>query len=198
MLNPGCDFDLDPVLSVRANKSAIERRAKTHLGRRTVKKEWQIAWLAHAVQVIDLTTLAGDDTPGTVRRLAAKAHSPVRLDILEAHGMPSDLHCAAVCVYHNLLPVAVEALKDSSVQICAVSTGFPAGQIPHDQKLAQIRESVAAGAHEIDIVVSRRLVLDGRWEDLYREVRDFREACGEEVHLKAILATGELATLGAD
>ena len=195
MLNPGCDLDLDWVLSTRTNRSAIERRAATLGGRRTVKKEWQIAWLAHAVQVIDLTTLAGDDTPGTVRRLAAKAVSPVRRDVLAAHGLPLELHCGAVCVYHNLIPVAVDACLDSKVNVCAVSTGFPAGQIPHEQKLEQIRASVAAGAVEIDIVVSRPLVLEGRFEELYREVRDFREACGEGVHLKSILATGELATL---
>ncbi len=195
MLNPGCDLDLDWVLSARANRSAIERRAAALSGRRTVKKEWQVAWLARAVQVIDLTTLAGDDTAGTVRRLAAKACSPVRRDILEAHGLPLDLHCGAVCVYHNLVAVAVEATGKSGVNVCAVSTGFPAGQIPHEQKLEQIHASVAAGAVEIDIVVSRALVLEGRWEQLYNEVRDFRAACGDAVHLKSILATGELATL---
>jgi deoxyribose-phosphate aldolase len=195
LLNPGCDLDLDWVLSARVNRSATERRAATSTGRRTVKKAWQIGWLAHAISVIDLTTLAGDDTTGTVRRLAAKAMRPLRLDILEAHGLPLDLHCAAVCVYHNLVPIAVEAVGEAPVSICAVSTGFPAGQIPHDQKLEQIRASVTAGAQEIDIVVSRPHVLNGDWERLYAEVRDFREACGPEVHLKSILATGELATL---
>jgi len=195
LLNPPTDLDLDWVLSARVNRSAVERRAATLSGRRTVKKEWQVAWLAHAVSVIDLTTLAGDDTPGTVRRLAAKARHPVRADILAAHGLPADLHCAAVCVYHNLVATAVEACAGSPVRVCAVSTGFPAGQIPHAQKLEEIALSVAAGAEEIDIVISRALALEARWEDLYAEVRDYRAACGEGVHLKSILATGELGTL---
>ena len=195
MLNPGCDLDLDWVLSARANRSAIERRAATLTGRRTVKKDWQVGWLAHAVTCIDLTTLAGDDTPGTVRRLASKACSPVRESILKAHSLPLDLHCGAVCVYHNLVPVAVESCTNKGVNVCAVSTGFPAGQIPHALKLEQIEASVNAGAQEIDIVVSRPLVLEGRWTELYEEVRDFRAACGDQVHLKSILATGELATL---
>lgn len=195
MLNPGQDLDLDWVLSARANRSAVERRAATLVTRRTVKKDWQIGWLAHAVRCIDLTTLAGDDTPGTVRRLAGKARHPVRTDILRAHGLPEDLHCAAVCVYHNLVPTAVRACEGSPVIVCAVSTGFPAGQIPHDQKLEQIDASIEAGAREIDIVVSRALVLEGRWEELYREVRDYRDACGDRAHLKSILATGELASL---
>ncbi len=195
MLNPGCELDLDWVLSTRTNRSAIERRAVSLTGRRTVKKTWQVGWHAHAVTCLDLTTLAGDDTPGTVRRLAAKARHPVRDEILAAHGLPEDLHCAAVCIYHNQVPVAAASCAGSPVRVCAVSTGFPAGQIPHDQKLEQIRASVAAGADEVDIVVSRPLALAERWEELYREVRDFREACGQKVHLKSILATGELGTL---
>ncbi len=194
MLNPGGELDLDWVLSTRINLSAIERRAKSLSGRRSVKKAWQIGWLAHAVQCIDLTTLSGDDTPGTVKRLAAKARNPVRQDILEAHGLPLDLHCGAVCVYHNLIETAVEECRGSDVNVCAVSTGFPAGQIPHEMKLEQIRSSVAAGAQEIDIVISRRLVLGGDWQALYDEMRTFRDACGD-AHVKAILATGELGTL---
>ena len=195
MLNPGGELDLDWVLSTRINLSAIERRAKSLSGRRSVKKAWQIGWLAHAVQCIDLTTLSGDDTPGTVKRLAAKARNPVRRDILEAHGLPLDLHCGAVCVYHNLIETAVEECRGSDVNVCAVSTGFPAGQIPHEMKLEQIRSSVAAGAQEIDIVISRPLVLEGRWQDLHDEVRSYREACGNKACLKTILATGELGDL---
>ena len=195
MLNPGGDLDLDWVLSTRINRSAVERRTRTLTGRRTVKKSWQISWLAHAIGCIDLTTLSGDDTPGTVRRLAAKARKPVRNDILEAHGLPTDIHCASVCVYHNLIATACEATANSPVKVCAVSTGFPAGQIPQQMKLAQIESSIAAGAAEIDIVISRSLVLEGRWEDLHTEVKAYRDACGDRACLKTILATGELGDL---
>ena len=195
MLNPGCALDLDWVLATRANRPAIERRAATVTRRRSVKKSRQIEWMAHAISCIDLTTLAGDDTPGKVRRLAAKARQPVRREILAAHDLPTDLSCAAVCVYHNLVPVAVEAVQGSSVKVAAVSTGFPAGHIPLDQKLAQISNSIEAGATEIDVVISRTLVLEGRWTDLYEEVRAMRDACGDDAHLKTILATGELPTL---
>ncbi len=195
MLNPGGELDLDWILSTRINRSAIERRAKTLSGRRSVKKGWQVGWLAHAIRCIDLTTLSGDDTPGTVKRLAAKAKNPVRNDILEAHGLPDNLHCAAVCVYHNLIDTAVTECSSSPVNVCAVSTGFPAGQIPHEMKLEQIRSSVTAGAQEIDIVISRSLVLEGRWSDLHDEVRSYREACGDQACLKTILATGELGDL---
>jgi deoxyribose-phosphate aldolase len=195
LINPGSDLDLDWVLSTRVNRSAVERRTSTLTGRRTVKKSWQIGWLAHAITCIDLTTLAGDDTPGTVRRLAAKARRPVRHDILEAHGLPLDLHCASVCVYHNLIESARQATEGSPVKVCAVSTGFPAGQIPHSMKVDQIHSSIAAGADEIDIVISRSLVLEGRWQQLDEEIRAYREACGENTCLKTILATGELGDL---
>ena len=195
MLNPGSPLDLDWVLAARANRPAIERRAASVTRRRSVKKAQQIEWMAHAIRCIDLTTLAGDDTPGTVRRLAAKARHPVRGEILEAHGLPSDLSCAAVCVYHNLVPVAVEAIRGSSVNVAAVSTGFPAGHIPLGQKLDQIGNSIDAGATEIDVVISRTLVLEGRWTDLYEEIQAMRQACGDAAHLKTILATGELPTL---
>jgi len=195
LLNPGGELDLDWVLSTRINRSAVERRTRTLTGRRTVKKSWQISWLAHAIRCIDLTTLSGDDTPGTVRRLAAKACKPVRKDILEAHRLPTDIHCASVCVYHNLIPTACEATRNSPVKVCSVSTGFPAGQIPHEMKLAQIESSIAAGAVEIDIVISRSLVLEGRWEELYQEVKAYRDACSDRACLKTILATGELGDL---
>jgi deoxyribose-phosphate aldolase len=191
--NPGTPFDLDRVLSQRVNQSAVERRAATLPGRRTVKKEWQAAWLLRAIQCIDLTTLQGDDTPGNVRRLCAKARQPVRTDLLEALGVPA-LHTGAVCVYHNLVEVAVEALEGSNIPVAAVSTGFPAAQNPLDLKIEEIRRSVAAGAQEIDIVISRAHVLTGNWQALYDEIKAFREACGA-AHLKTILATGELVTL---
>jgi deoxyribose-phosphate aldolase len=193
--NAGIPFDRARIAAVQVNRSAVERRAATLPARRTVKKEWQAAWLLRAVTCIDLTTLAGDDTPGTVRRLCAKARQPVRSDILEQLGMDrQNLHVGAVCVYHNLVHVAVAALAGTSIPVAAVSTGFPAGQTPMPVKLEEIHASVAAGAREIDIVISRAHVLTGDWEALYDEVRAFREACGT-AHMKTILATGELGTL---
>jgi len=193
--NPGTPLDLDVVRSIRINRSAVERRAATIPTRRTVKKEWQAAWLLRAITCIDLTTLAGDDTPGNVARLCAKARAPVRDDLLEALGMARrGLTVGAVCVYHRLVPAAVAALEGSRIPVAAVSTGFPAGLSPVPQRIDEIRASVAAGAREIDVVITRANVLTGRWEALYDEVRAFRDACGA-AHLKVILATGELATL---
>src|SRR5579875_2957849 len=192
--NPGMPLDLGWVHGVHCNRSAIERRAATLTTRRTVKKEWQAAWLVRAITCIDLTTLAGDDTPGNVRRLCAKARQPVRQDLLEAIGWHGPLHVGAVCVYHNLVPTAVEALRGTDIPVAAVSTGFPAGQNPFEQKLGEIEASVRAGAREIDIVISRAHVLTGNWQALYDEVKAFRETCGE-AHMKTILATHELATL---
>ena len=193
--NPGMPLDMDWVRQVRVNRSAVERRAATIPTRRTVKKDWQAAWLLRAVTCIDLTTLQGDDTPGNVLRLCAKARHPVRQEVLEALGASGlDLKVGAVCVYQNLVPVAVEALRGSGIPVAAVSTGFPAGQISFEQKLEEIEASVQAGAAEIDIVISRAYVLTGNWQSLYDEVRTFRAAC-RDAHMKTILATHELATL---
>jgi len=193
--NPGTPLDLDRVLALRVNRSAVERRAATIPTRRTVKKEWQAAWLLRAITLMDLTTLQGDDTPGNVRRLCAKARHPLRDDLVRALGAESlDITVGAVCVYHALVPTAVAALEGSGIPVAAVSTGFPAGLNPFAQKLEEIRASVAAGAEEIDIVITRGHVLTGNWPALYDEVRAFREECGP-AHMKAILATGELATL---
>lgn len=191
--NAGMDLDLDWVAAVQANTSAIERRCATLPGRRSVKKEWQAAWLCKAISLIDLTTLSGDDTEGRVRRLCAKAKQPVRADLLAALGMEG-LKVGAVCVYHEMVATAVAALKGSGIPVAAVSTGFPAGLSPFHLRLAEIGESVKAGAEEIDIVISRRHVLTGNWQALYDEMRAFRAACGP-AHVKAILATGELGTL---
>ena len=188
-------LDLDIVRAIHVNRSAVERRAATLPTRRTVKKEWQAAWLLRAITLMDLTTLSGDDTPGNVRRLCAKARNPLRQDMLEALGAEDlGITVGAVCVYHALVPTAVEALEGTNIPVAAVSTGFPAGLSPVAQRLAEIRESVAAGAREIDIVITRAHVLTGNWEALYDEVRSFRDACGD-AHMKSILATGELATL---
>src|SRR3990170_451576 len=193
--NAGTPLDSGRLREIRVNRSAVERRAATIPTRRTVKRDWQAAWLIRAVQCLDLTTLAGDDTPGTVRRLAAKARAPVRVDVLKGYGLePEDVHVAAVCVYHNLVPVAIEALAGSGIPVAAVSTGFPAGQTPFRVKVQEIKESVAAGAAEIDIVISRSHVLTGNLTALYDEVAAYREACGP-ARLKTILACGELGTL---
>ncbi len=191
--NPGMDLDLDWVMSAQANTSAIERRCATLPGRRSVKKEHQAAWLLRAITCIDLTTLSGDDTEGRVRRLCAKARQPVRADILKALGVEG-ITTGAICVYHEMVPTAGQALEGSGIPVAAVSTGFPAGLSPFHLRVAEIGESVAAGAEEIDIVISRRHVLTGNWQALYDEMREFRDACGE-AHVKAILATGELGTL---
>ncbi|MEO7456809.1 MAG: deoxyribose-phosphate aldolase [Gemmatimonadaceae bacterium] len=194
--NPGTSLDLDIVRALRVNRSAVERRAATIPTRRTVKKEWQAGWLLRAITLIDLTTLAGDDTAGNVRRLCAKAAHPVRADLLDALGVGDlGLTTGAVCVYHAMVPTAVDALRGTDIPVAAVSTGFPAGLSPLEERVREIRASVAAGAKEIDIVITRGHVLTGNWQALYDEVKLFREACGD-AHMKAILATGELATLG--
>lgn len=193
--NNGMPLDLDLIKGIRINRSAVERRAATLGTRRSVKMEWQAAWLLKAVSCMDLTTLGGDDTPGNVIRLCAKARQPIREDLLRLLGMSdANIHVAAVCVYHNLIETALGALKDSSIPIAAVSTGFPAGQITMEQKLMEIEKSVGAGAREIDIVISRAHVLRGDWKALYDEVQLFRKTCGD-AHMKSILETGDLTTL---
>ena len=195
--NPGMPFEADWVEEVRVNRSAVERRAATQRTRRTVKKQWQAAWLLRAVTLMDLTTLSGDDTPGRVRRLCAKARRPVREDLLEALGATRlPIRVGAVCVYHTYVETAVEALDGSGIPVAAVSTGFPAGLSPFAQRIGEIRASVAAGAEEIDVVITRAHALTENWRALYDEVRAMREACGD-AHIKTILATGELGTLRA-
>ena len=193
--NPGLPLELDWIQDVRVNRSAVERRAATLGTRRSVKKEWQAAWLLRAISCMDLTTLSGDDTEGRVRHLCAKARRPVRADLLEALGMDeAGLTVAAVCVYHPFVATAVDALTGSGIPVAAVSTAFPHGLAPLETRIGEIHASVAAGAREIDVVVTRSHVLTGDWQALYDEVRAFREACGD-AHLKTILATGELKTL---
>jgi deoxyribose-phosphate aldolase len=193
--NPGMAFDADAIDSLRVNRSAAERRIATLPGRRSVKKEWQAAWLLKAVSCIDLTTLAGDDTPGRVQRLCAKARRPVRQDLLEAMGMGEiTLTTGAVCVYHNMIEPAVKALEGTNIPVAAVSTGFPAGLSPLPLRIKEIEASVAAGAREIDIVIDRGLVLTGDYRAVYDEMKAFREACGP-AHVKAIIGAGDLGTL---
>lgn len=192
-LNPGIPLDLARVRGVRINQPAVARRVASLGASRSVKKAWQAAWLVRAIECLDLTTLAGDDTPGRVRRLCAKARQPLRADLMAALGLDT-LKVGAVCVYHEMLPTAVEALAGSGIPVAVVSTGFPAGQTPMETRLREIELSVAAGAREVDIVISRRHALTHDWAALYEELRAFRAACGP-AHLKAILATGELQTL---
>lgn len=191
--NPGLPLDLGWVGRTHVNSSAIERRIATLSTLRTVKAEWRIAWLLRAITCIDLTALSGDDTPSNVRHMCAKARQPLSAAVLDTLGCPT-LTTGAVCVYHNLIPTAVQALQGTNLPVAAVSTGFPAGQAPFEQKVDEIRASVRAGAHEIDIVISRAHVLTGNWQALYDEVKAYREACGE-AHMKTILETYELATL---
>lgn len=193
--NVGVAFEAGWFDDIRVNLSAAERRVATLPGRRTVKKDAQAAWLLKAIACIDLTTLNGDDTTERVKRLCAKAAHPVRPDLLEALGFTDRrLTTGAICVYHRFVATAVEALEGTGIPVAAVSTGFPAGLIPHDLKLKEIEASVKDGAKEIDIVITREHVLTGNWRALYDEMRDFRAACGE-AHVKAILATGDLKTM---
>ena len=192
-LNPGGALDLARVRAVRINQPAVVRRVAGLNGSRSVKKDYQAAWLVKAIQCMDLTTLAGDDTPGRVRRLCAKARRPLRADLMAALGV-IDLKVGAVCVYHEMVAEAVDALAGSGIPVAVVSTGFPAGLTPMETKLREIELSVAAGAQEVDIVISRRHALTHDWPALFDEVRAFRAACGD-AHLKTILATGELQTL---
>lgn len=195
MRNPGTPFDMALLDGVRVNASAVERRTATLATRRTLKQNAQAAWLLKAITCIDLTTLSGDDTEGRVRRLCAKARQPVRDDLLAALGItPGSIRTGAVCVYHRFVAAAADALAGTGIPVAAVSTGFPAGLNPHPLKLREIAASVADGASEIDIVVTREYVLTGNWRALYDEVRDFRAACGD-AHLKTILATGDIRTL---
>jgi deoxyribose-phosphate aldolase len=193
--NAGMPLELEWVRDVRVNRSAVERRTATLRTRRTVKKEWQAAWLLRGVTLLDLTSLAGDDTPGRIRRLCDKARRPVRADLLDSmHANQLPIKVAAVCVYHRFVETAIEALEGSGIPVAAVSTGFPAGLSPFEQRIAEIQASVAAGAEEIDVVITRAHVLTENWGALYDEVRAMRDACGD-AHIKTILATGELGTL---
>jgi deoxyribose-phosphate aldolase len=193
--NKGIPLDLDYVTDVRVNTSAVERRAQTHVARRTVKKEWQAAWLLRAITCMDLTTLSGDDTDERVRRLCAKARQPIRQDLVEKLGIAElDIKVAAVCVYHTFVETALHALEGTRIHVAAVSTGFPAGLSPLAERVAEIRRSVEAGAHEIDVVITRAHVFGGRWQALYDEIAAFKQACGS-AHMKVILGTGDLLTL---
>ncbi len=193
--NPGIPIDLDWVDAVQVNRSAVERRCSSLTKRRSIKKDWQAAWLLKAIRCMDLTTLSSDDTPDRVRRLCSKALRPLKQELTNDLGITSlNLTVGAVCVYHALVETAAKALKGSNIPVAAVSTGFPHGLSPLPRRIEEIRDSVSAGALEIDIVITRAHVFSGNWEALYQEIKSFREACGDS-HLKTILGTGELGSL---
>ena len=193
--NRGVPLNLDWVQQVRVNTSAVERRAQSHVARRTVKKDWQAAWLLRAVSCMDLTTLSGDDTEERVRRLCAKARRPIQADLVKRLGIEElNIKVAAVCVYHTFVETAVRALEGSGVRVAAVSTGFPAGLSPLTERVAEIRRSVEAGANDIDVVITRAHVFGGKWQALYDEIAAFKQASGR-AHMKVILGTGDLLTL---
>jgi len=193
--NRGIPLNLDWVRDVRVNTSAVERRAQSHVARRTVKKDWQAAWLLRAITCMDLTTLSGDDTDERVRRLCAKGRHPIQPELEEKLGIEDlQIKVAAICVYHTFVETALRALEGSAVHVAAVSTGFPAGLSPLTERVAEIRRSVEVGAHEIDVVITRAHVFGGHWQALYDEVAAFKQACGT-AHMKVILGTGDLLTL---
>ena len=193
--NPGIPLDLDWVDAVQVNRSAVERRCSSLTKRRSIKKAWQAAWLLKAIRCMDLTTLSSDDTPDRVRRLCSKALRPLKQELTNDLGITSlNLTVGAVCVYHALVETAAKALEGSNIPVAAVSTGFPHGLSPLPRRIEEIRDSVSAGALEIDIVITRAHVFSGNWEALYQEIKSFREACGDS-HLKTILGTGELGSL---
>ncbi len=193
--NSGIPLDLNWVQEVRVNTSAVERRAQSQVARRTVKKEWQAAWLLRAITCMDLTTLSGDDTDERVRRLCAKARQPIQHELAQKLGVEElGIKVGAVCVYHTFIETALHALEGSGIHVAAVSTGFPAGLSPLAERVAEIRRSVEAGAHEIDVVITRGHVFGARWQALYDEVAAFKQACGA-AHMKVILGTGDILTL---
>ena len=193
--NPRTPLDLDWVDAVQVNRSAVERRCSSLTKRRSIKKEWQAAWLLKAIRCMDLTTLSSDDTPDRVRRLCSKAIRPLKQELTNDLGITNlNLTVGAVCVYYALVETAAKALKGSNIPVAAVSTGFPHGLSPLPRRIEEIRDSVSAGALEIDIVITRAHVFSGNWEALYQEIKSFREACGDS-HLKTILGTGELGSL---
>lgn len=191
--NPGVPLDPSWFERIAVNTPAAEARAAILTTRRSLKKTYQAAWLVNAVRCMDLTTLAGDDTPARVARLCAKARAPLAPHILEGLGLEG-LTTGAICVYPTMVGAAVRALEGSGIPVASVATGFPAGLMPLSLRLAEIEYAVAEGAAEIDIVITRAHVLQGNWQALYDEIAAMRAACGP-AHMKAILATGDLKTL---
>jgi len=189
-------FKLDEewVERIKVNLSAIERRTSTLIKRRTVKKEYQVAWLLKAITLLDLTTLSGDDTLGKVEKLCAKGLNPISDLILNKLEFKNNkINVGAICVYHDLVAHAKKQLK-GKLPVAAVSTGFPAGLSSFQTRKKEIINSINSGADEIDIVINRSYVLRKEWKRLYDEVREFKEIANG-VKIKAILGTGDIATL---
>ena len=195
-MNKKIFFDLDTswVNNIQINLSAVERRTSTLVKRRTVKKEFQVAWLLKAITLIDLTTLSGDDTFGKVERLCNKAVNPIDKTILNNLNLSDNsIKVGAVCVYHHLIKDCKNIIKNE-LPIAAVSTGFPAGLSSFETRKKEISDSIKDGADEIDIVINRGFVLQNNWKKLYDEVRSFKETAGK-IKIKAILGVGDLETL---
>ena len=187
-------LDLEWVNNVQVNLSAVERRTATLIKRRSVKKEYQAAWLLKAITLIDLTTLSGDDTYGKVDRLCEKAIRPLSFELQKLLEIPErSISVAALCVYHHLVKEAKKKLKDR-IPIAAVSTGFPAGLSSFKTRKQEIIESINNGADEVDIVINRGFVLQNDWKRLYDEVKTFKLAAKKK-HIKAILGVGDLETM---
>ena len=188
------DLDFKWIDDVQINLSAVERRTVSLTKRRTVKKEYQAAWLLKSITLLDLTTLSGDDTFGKVDRLCQKALQPISLNILNSLELEEEnILVGAVCVYHNLVSHAKKQLQDK-LPIAAVSTGFPAGLSSFETRKKEITNSIKAGADEIDIVINRAYVLQNDWQRLYDEVRTFKETAKNK-KIKAILGVGDLETM---
>src|SRR5258705_8329480 len=154
--NRGIPLNLDWIENIRVNTSAVERRAQTLVTRRTVKKDWQVAWLLRAISCMDLTTLSGDDTEERVRRLCSKARQPLQHELVQKLGIAGlNIQVGAVCVYHLFVETARRALEGTKINVAAVSTGFPAGLSPFEDRVSEIRRSVSAGRGESDRPFSR-------------------------------------------
>ena len=187
-------LDLEWVNNVQVNLSAVERRTATLIKRRSVKREYQAAWLLKAITLIDLTTLSGDDTYGKVDRLCEKAIRPLSFELQKLLEIPErSISVAALCVYHHLVKEAKKKLKDR-IPIAAVSTGFPAGLSSFKTRKQEIIDSINNGADEVDIVINRGFVLQNDWKRLYDEVKTFKLAAKKK-HIKAILGVGDLETM---
>ena len=188
------NLDFKWIDDVQINLSAVERRTISLTKRRTVKKEYQVAWLLKSITLLDLTTLSGDDTFGKVDRLCQKALQPISLNILNSLELEGEnILVGAVCVYHNLVSHAKKQLQDK-LPIAAVSTGFPAGLSSFETRKKEITNSIKAGADEIDIVINRAYVLQNDWQRLYDEVRTFKEIARDK-KIKTILGVGDLETM---
>jgi deoxyribose-phosphate aldolase len=187
VLPAGFELPLEPRLPRVGSVDAValEERSAS-LARRSIKREAKLFALDLAVRMMDLTTLEGADTPGKVAALATKGIRPDPADLT----VPS---VAAICVYPNLVPTAVEKTRGTSVKVASVATAFPSGQSPTHIKVAEAGEAVEMGADEIDMVIDRGAFLSGRYAKVYDEIVQVKEACGE-AHLKVILETGELGT----